>query len=380
MTEQVPPAPVEPPTLNGLDDPLLADLAAAAVGDGAAIGRIAVTSDGVMAVIRNRLSALVAYHMERRGLTPPEEWLRILRQTVVQRIFLEEGLSALGETLGGAGIPWLPLKGMGLVAQCYPQPECRPTSDLDILIPEQRFLEVRELLRSEGWSDLHSGPLHEDFLLREGYNWQARHTSGIMLELHFRLWGPVDPGMARWVFERAEPAPAPGGAGLLGGPVESHVVAACHLWNSPRPVALLYFLDLHLLAQRAADDPGFATAVIETARRFDVQSFVGLAAAVTSRLWPDEANERIARTLLGELRLPERLGISLVRQPATSLSLGALVFPRLLARRRSRSGWRAPFRQLWPHPAVFQHSNARGPIAAVRRAFSPRNREHDPRR
>ncbi len=95
---------------------------------------------------------------------------------------------------------------MGLVAHCYPQPECRPTTDLDILVPEERFREAREALRAAGWHDLHPGPLHEDFLVREGYNWQARHTSGIMLELHFRLWGPVDPRLARAVFERATPA------------------------------------------------------------------------------------------------------------------------------------------------------------------------------
>ena len=372
MPEGPHPDPAQRWRLRGLDDPLLEDLAAAASGEVEAIGRLAGDPEGRLEVIRNRLSALVAHHMDRRGMTAPEEWLKILRQTVIQRIFLEEGLAPLGETLAGASIPWLPLKGMGLVAHCYPQPECRPTTDLDILVPEERFREAREELRAAGWRDIHPGPLHEDFLVREGYNWQARHTSGIMLELHFRLWGPVDPGLARAVFERA--TAAGNGTRLASGPVESYVVAACHLWNSPRPVALIYFFDLHLLAEAAHDDPDFPAAVIEMARTFDVQSFVGLAAAVTARLWPGEAGRRIADSLLGHLRLPERLGIALARRPAPALPLGALVLPRLLAGRRSRSGWRAPFRQLWPHPAVFAQSSSRGPVAALRRAASRRSR------
>ncbi len=345
-------------------------MASAAAGDPTAIGSLASEPERAGLAVLHRLAPLLLVIGHQHGLEPPTAWSDIARTTAVMRLMLEDGLRELGAVLGDAGIPWLPLKGMGPVARLYPQPECRPTTDIDVLIPETEFTRARALLRTTGWEDMNTGIAFEDFLLREGYNWQARNRRGIMLELHFRLWGSVDPALATTLMERAAPAPELGATALVSGPVETHVMAAAHLWNSPRPVALLNFLDLELLA-RAAGGPGFVEGVASLARRHDLQLFVGLAAAVANQLWENQYNEAIAATLLGDLRPAERLAVARARRRSPlELSLGTLVLARLLSGRRSRSGWRAPFRQLWPHPAICAKNPGKGPIAAIRRALT----------
>jgi len=359
------------PPLAGLGDPLIRAMALATTGDTKAIRQLASTSEGIDAVLQNRLAPLLTTLAHERGLEAPEPWKASLRQTAIMRMLLDRAMANLGAVLDTAGIRWVPLKGMGLPARFYPSPECRPTTDLDVLVPETSFLEARDVLRAEGWDDMHPGPLHEDFLLREGYNWQARHAPGVMLELHFRLWGPVDSELPAAILETAQPAPQLGTMARLSPPAESYVVGACHLWNSPRPVALLYFFDLRLLGQAAGDASEFVDSVTAMATRHDLQLFVGMAAAITARLWPDPASQRIAATLLHDLRPAERALILMAqRRPPRSIPLGALVLARLLSGRKSRTGWRAPFRRIWPHPAIFQDSAQKGPIATLRRRLT----------
>ncbi len=345
-------------------------LARAARGDPGAIPALASSPEGTRAVVRHRLAPLLSHFAHREGLEIPAPWREATRRAGVLRMLLDGCLAEVGAVLGDAGIPWLPVKGMGPVASLYPQPECRPTTDLDILVPRDRFTEARQLLERHGWEGLHAGEEYEDFLLREGYNWQAAGRTGVLLELHFGLWGPVDPALAATLLDRASPAQGPGTTAREPGPVESFLVCASHLWNSPRPVVLLYFLDLELLA-RAAPDPGFAADVLTLARRHDLQLLVGLAAAIAHRLWPNEVNAAIAAPLLQELRPAEKTLVAVARRRSPlDLPLEALVLARLLAGRKSRSGWRAPLRRLWPHPAVFRRDPGRGPLAALRKALT----------
>ncbi len=358
------------PDFPRLQDGPVSVLARAARGDPGAIGRLASSPEGIRAAVRHRLAPLVSHFAHREGLEIPSPWSESTRRIGVLRMLLEESLAEVGAALGNAGIPWLPLKGLGPVARLYPQPECRPTTDLDILVPRDSFTEARKLLERNGWEGLHTGEEYEAFLLREGYNWQAAGRTGVLLELHFGLWGPVDPALAATLLDRASPAQGPGTTARESGPVESFLVCASHLWNSPRPVALLYFLDLELLAH-AAPDPGFAADVVSLARRHDLQLLVGLAAAIAHRLWPNEVNAAIAANLLDDLRRPERILVAATRRRSPlNFPLEALVLARLLAGRTSRSGWRAPLRRLWPHPAVFRRDPGRGPLAALRKAVT----------
>ena len=45
---------------------------------------------------------------------------------------IEDRLRGVGEALGAAGIPWLPLKGCDLGARAYRDPEERPVGDIDM--------------------------------------------------------------------------------------------------------------------------------------------------------------------------------------------------------------------------------------------------------
>ncbi len=374
MSSQAAPAAGDLPVLHGLHEPILEIMSHACTGHAEAIRQLAASPPGISAAIEHRVAPLLAILAYKTGIDVPEKWLGAMRQSATMRLLLESALSGLGDILDAAAIPWVPLKGMGLPARLYPSPECRPTSDVDVLIPEAQLSEARDNLRKAGWKDIHSGTAYEHFLLHEGYNWQASHPSGVMLELHFRLWGPVDPALPQTIIDAARPAPDLGVLARIPGPAESYIVTACHLWNSPQPVALMYFFDLHLLSQAGANRPAFAESVISMARRHDLQLFAGLAAAVTNQLWPDDTSRQIARGLLTHLRPAERAIVTLARyRSARDIPLGALVFARLLSGRKSRSGWRAPLRRVWPHPAIFQESSQKGPIATLRRTITRRH-------
>lgn len=72
-------------------------------------------------------------------------------------------------------------------------------------------------------------------------------------------------------------------------------------------------------------------------------------------LWNNERHVTIARALEPDLRWPERAAarrVSTAAQP--QVQLGHLVLSRLLARRPSRMGWRAPLRRIWAHPGIIE--------------------------
>ncbi len=312
--------------------------AAAAAGDIEAVEEIARSNDLVELSRRHRLGPLLADILHRNDRPPRPEWQHELRHTTVTRLLLERARNDLGAALDHEEIPWLPIKGMGEIAAFYPRPECRPTSDLDILIPRDRLPEAIAALKQSGWGEIDD----DTFDPLAIYNWKARHETGVHLELHYTLWGGVDPAFAPSLLRGAEKAPKLGGMALRSPAPDLFLIAASHLWNSPRPRVLLYFLDLHLLARAIPDPDDFIDAVLASARRHDLRLLIGLSAAITAALWPDPINERIADTLIAELRLPERLLLrTSTSKPTADLHLGVVSLARLLSRRKTRNGWRA---------------------------------------
>jgi len=265
-------------------------------------------------------------------------------------MILEQARLNLGHVLDSHHIPWLPLKGMGAITDIYPQPECRPTSDLDILIPRENLETAIPALTGAGWI-----PIDDDeFEPMAIYNWKASHPNGSLLELHYTLWGGVDSRLAEALLQSAEKAPELGPSALRSPAPDLYIIGAAHLWNSPRPRTLLYFLDLHLLALNSTENhptdlpkPDFAASVVQSTRDHDLQLFVGLSAAITQTLWPHPATAKIATTLFDDLRLPERVLLRLSKnKPSADLHLGAMTLARLLSRRKTRTGWNAAVRFL----------------------------------
>ncbi len=325
-------------------------IAKAAMGDSEAVQKIPRNPAAIDAVGDHRLGALLAHRIHELGFPVQPEWHRALRNSAVTRLFLDEALKDLGTTLDERSIPWLPLKGMGRITEYYPRPECRPTSDLDILIPRERLDEARSALIDAGWI-----PIDDDeFEPGAIYNWKASHPSGCLLELHYTLWGGVDSRLAQTLLQSAEKSPELGASALHSSAPNLYIIGAAHLWNSPRPRTLLYFLDLHLLALDSTENkptdlpkPDFAASVIQFARNHDLQLLVGLAAAITQALWPHSANAEIATALFDDLRLPERVLLRLSKnKPSADLHLGTITLARLLGRRKTRNGWNAVIRFL----------------------------------
>jgi len=320
-------------------------LAAAAEGNASAIEALLADPSAIEAVGDHRIGPLLAHRMHELDMEVYPAWQSLLRNSAVGRMFLDEALSSLGRIFDAAGIPWLPLKGMGKVKDFFPAPECRPTSDLDVLIPPGRLDEARRLLLEKGWETEEN----DGFDPAEVYNWKARYPgSGILLELHYTLWGGVDREFAPYLLGNAgkdeesrrtvPESPVP----------DLFLISASHLWNSPLPRALLYFFELHLIAGvEREDSEGFSEAVIAPARRFDLQLPVGLAATIAGDLFSDPAAIRIGAVLLDDLRMAEKLALRLPgKNPTADLNLGVLTFARLLSGRKSRNGWKAVSRFL----------------------------------
>jgi len=316
-------------------------IGSAAMGKRESLQVLLSTPEASDAVGDSRLGPLLARRIHDLGLPVHSAWQHALRTSTLTRLFLEEARQDLGRVFDRESIPWLPLKGMGSISRFYPQQECRPTSDLDILIPPERLKEATCALLSAGWKtggDLEAG---DD----DSYNWKARHPNSILLELHFTLWGGAHPDLPAALMARAEAASELGTFALRSRSPELFIIGATHLWNSPRPRPLLYFLELHLLglgrsSDSATFEPALAEAVIRTAGEFDLQLFIGLSAAISHAIWPDPINGEISRRLIGDLRFFEKLFLK-QSGGAPDANLAVMSLARLLSTRKTRKGWSA---------------------------------------
>ena len=293
----------------------------------------------------------LALEGKRLGLEIPEAWYRRLIGTAVSGMHLKARLDDVGKTLDSADIPWMPIKGMDLGYRLWPGPEGRPSCDLDVMVPVPRLAEARAALSEAGWAGVEKGVAGEAFLRDEGYNWHAYDTFGTLLELHFRLWGSVPAAFSESVWERSATAPELGSRARRPSWPDAFLICAVHLWNLPPPHAFLYFRELELIVRRAGE--AVLPEVAESARRWGLSLQLHLAALHAARLWESPGLARLAESLRSDLRLPERLlARSAVARGVDAASLSQLYAARLLAGREARMGWKAPFRRLWPHPAV----------------------------
>ncbi len=340
-----------PTTFN----PITLRLAQALAGDGDAL-RWAATEPGLDEAIRlNRLGPTLAGTARDLAVRAPrvDSWREQLRSNAAFRMVLEQSKLRLGETLGREGIPWVPLKGMGLPDGVYRRPEERATTDLDVLIDDDNLDASMRLLTGDGWDPSMNSRMQRAFTLEEGYNWKATLTPGVNLELHFRLWGSVPERMGRGVLERAIPEPSWGGTARRVSASDAYVIAATHVWLTPPPRYLFLWWDLERIAAIATDTQ--LQEIIEITRTEGLQLFVYQSAIGAATLWNCERHGTIARALEPDLRWPERTASHRFSRVSQSrLPLGALVLARLLAGRPSRMGWRAPFRRIWAHPGIVE--------------------------
>jgi hypothetical protein len=247
------------------------------------------------------------------------------------------------------------VKGLGLSPHVYAGWEERPTGDIDVLVAAPDFERARTALRAVGWAEAEPDATGEDeaFLLDEGYNWKAVDAAGAALELHFRLWGCAPEGLGAAVLTRAAPDPGAGTTARRLRLADAYVLAAVHWWTTPAVRPLGFLWDLRRIA--AAGDARFAADVLAQVQRWGLPLFVAPLAAAVAALWDDAPNRAIAAGARPGLRRPEQIALRRIeREGVERAGLEVVSLARLLAGRRSRMGWKAVWRQVWPHPAVLR--------------------------
>jgi len=115
------------------------------------------------------------------GLAAAAELKRQRALAVAQELRLGAALAAVDAAAADLGIPYAPLKGLALVLGGFAPDGGRPSSDLDLLVPEARL------------DGLHKELLRRGFAVAgEAYEHQApalRHSAGGLVELHRVLPG-----------------------------------------------------------------------------------------------------------------------------------------------------------------------------------------------
>ncbi|MEO8276014.1 MAG: nucleotidyltransferase family protein, partial [Thermoanaerobaculia bacterium] len=165
---------------------------------------------------------------------------------VAQEMRLGAALAAVDVAAADLRIPYAPLKGQALVLGGFAPDGGRPSSDLDLLVPELKLDSLqKELLR------------REFVVVGEGYEHQAaalRHEAGGMVELHRVL-----PGV-RLAPRRSAHFEDLLAAGLLGPPASSTAFRPKGDLRLPRREILTAHALVHAIAQHGlapAVFPGF---------------------------------------------------------------------------------------------------------------------------
>jgi hypothetical protein len=275
-------------------------------------------------------------------------WRSALHAQAARNFLLDDAAERVGQALGEAGIDFAPIKGFDLAGRVYAEREERRMADLDVLVAEEALAPARAALQAAGFRGLRDDARAEDYLRREGYAWPAWSPRGILVELHFRLWGTAPAALAPAVLRAAPIDPALGPTARRLRLEHAFLLAAFHGWLDPPPRPLAFLRDLRRIcvAATVADDT-FAEKVVDQAVALEVALPTALAATLMAELFAEPLGTSIADGLRPHLRGAER-GI----QADPALSLRRLTLARLRARRPTRHGWRVVARALWPHPAV----------------------------
>ncbi len=330
-------------------DPHLEVAAGALAGDRAALEQLLTLPDLETFTAHHRIAAALALVCRRCGVHPyPATFDRELYWATGRHLLLNEEMRKAGKALGDAGIPWVTIKGADLAARVWAHPGERALTDVDIVVKRSDLGRALACLGELGWLQESEGDLDPSALLRgERYVLTVGASSGVLVELHYRLWGWMPAAMGDALVDEAQPRPEWGTTARRPTLAWAFLLAAVHAWQVVRPRHLPLWRDLSLLATAAGAE--LADAVIRLATTWSVQLPVGLAAWQTARLWPDPACPEIAGRLLADLRGAEMLAASwFARGGENATPLALLVLARLLARRPSRLGWRSVGQVFWP--------------------------------
>ena len=189
-----------------------------------------------------RLAPLLAFRLGEEEFPAGEEFAERLRaraRTVLAaNLWYRKAFDELRLTLAAAGIPALPIKGVDVAFASFPNPSCRPMTDIDVLVSPDNYRAAQRVLKREGFLP---GP-------REPRWWPGRTFSygGTAVDLHWSPAAGLPPrrGMAALCYLDGEEKASREEFRLL--------VSICHHQNHFFSLPLLYYYETLLLANRVS--------------------------------------------------------------------------------------------------------------------------------
>jgi hypothetical protein len=188
-----------------------------------------------------RLSALLGFYLGERDLPAGGDFKETLRSRARDVLAANLGrrkiYEVLRDILADAGIPALPIKGVDVAFAAYPNPACRPMTDVDILVSPESYKAAGDVLQREGFVPLPKEPRW----------WPARTFGrpGEMVDLH---WSP-----AAAAPPRRETASRTFRENTKGSSDEFRLlVSVCHHQNHFFSLPLLDFYEALMLAGRVS--------------------------------------------------------------------------------------------------------------------------------
>ena len=236
---------------------------------------------GVAAAARNAIDA--------SGMPwPPgvrEALTRLARKTLVDNMVLLQALHEAADALSEAGAEFVLLKGVSLVGFLYPEIDQRQMSDMDLLIREEAWPAVEDLLRRRGYRL--PTPESEAALGADWYN-HLLETPGnppCSLEIHWNLESIERSRInAEELFRDAVPCAIEGRSyrRLCDDHLFLHL--AIHLAHHHESPSLYWVEDLRRLLGRGSLD---WDRIARTARDWGVWNALAYSLGYVERLYPD---------------------------------------------------------------------------------------------
>jgi hypothetical protein len=254
---------------------------------------------------------IVLENLKEHDLPTTEAWQlaqRRWRAEFVISVRLRHHGMQIVEAFKAAAIPATIVKGIDFADHLYPQPNLRPTRDVDVLIPREFWSEASQVLDTLNYF-YKPGPWSKHETDEYGEQcWRHRTTSEIAVELHWnmvrnpssRRRASVGYGDLNWLPESKLPCTTPASRLLI---------AAVHATISHQFDRLLLLCDIRE-ACRQIEGNSSVEELRDLTGRTGSRAAVDIALAVTARLFND-ANIADLRRHLGT-GLAASLGASLV--------------------------------------------------------------------